>query len=265
MNNGGDAAEQVVRLYLEGFEVVARLSGAAAKNVGAMLFTAAKQENKTKGKARLTSMLKSGKPLRVFSIPYKDLPTFTKHAKQYGILYNVLRDRTNKSPDSEIDILVRAEDAAKIQRIVDRFDLTTVDKASIVSEAEKSIAERDAVGRERPTKSRGQNLFDETMGMTRNKEKNAPEKPSAAKTEKSPRLWRKSKRRDSRTDEGRAVFSEEKKPSVRAELQHYKSESKRLQEESRRNPERTQREEPIVPNGMTVHNQPTKKKHDKER
>ena len=30
MNNGGDAAEQVVRLSLEGFEVAARLSGSAA-------------------------------------------------------------------------------------------------------------------------------------------------------------------------------------------------------------------------------------------
>lgn len=265
MNSGGDAAEQVVRLYLEGFEVVARLSGAAAKNVGAMLFAIAKQDNKTKGKARLTSMLKSGKPLKVFSIPYKDLPTFTKHAKHYGILYNVLRDRTNKSPDSEIDILVRAEDAAKIQRIVDRFDLSTVDKASIISEAEKSIADREAVGRERPTKSRGQRLFEETMGVTGDKEKNAPENPSAAKTEKSPRSWRRSKRRDSRTDEGRAVFSEEKKPSVRAELQRYKRESRRLQEESRRNLERTQGEEPRVPNGMTVHRQPMNKKHDKER
>ena len=33
MNNGGDAAEQVVRLSLEGFEVAARLSGSAAKNI----------------------------------------------------------------------------------------------------------------------------------------------------------------------------------------------------------------------------------------
>ena len=32
MNNGGDAAEQVVRLSLEGFEVAAKLTGSAAKN-----------------------------------------------------------------------------------------------------------------------------------------------------------------------------------------------------------------------------------------
>lgn len=31
MTNGGDAAEQVVRLSLEGFEVAARLTGSAAK------------------------------------------------------------------------------------------------------------------------------------------------------------------------------------------------------------------------------------------
>ena len=38
MNNGGDAAEQIVRLSLEGFEVAARLSGSAAKNVAFFLF-----------------------------------------------------------------------------------------------------------------------------------------------------------------------------------------------------------------------------------
>ena len=31
MNNGGDAAEQVVRLSLEGFEGAAKLTGSAAK------------------------------------------------------------------------------------------------------------------------------------------------------------------------------------------------------------------------------------------
>ena len=33
MNPGGDAAEEVVRLYLEGFEVAARLTGSAANKL----------------------------------------------------------------------------------------------------------------------------------------------------------------------------------------------------------------------------------------
>ena len=85
MNNGGDAAEQIVRLSLEGFEVAAKLTGSAAKNVAVLLVSALKQEHKTKGKARLTNMLKSGKELKVFSVPNKDLKKFTEQAKKYGV------------------------------------------------------------------------------------------------------------------------------------------------------------------------------------
>ena len=138
MNNGGDAAEQVVRLSLEGFEVAARLSGSAAKNIALLLVSVLKQEQKTKGKARLTNMIKSGKELKVFSIPQKDLKKFTEQAKRYGVLYCVLRDK-NTIKNAPVDIIARAEDASKIQRIVERFELGKVDKASIVSEAVKSL------------------------------------------------------------------------------------------------------------------------------
>ena len=46
-----------------------------------------------------------------------------------------------------VDIIARAEDAAKIQRISDRFELGKVDKASIVSEAEKDVADREAAAK----------------------------------------------------------------------------------------------------------------------
>ena len=84
MNNGGDAAEQIVRLSLEGFEVAVRLTGSAAKNIAILLASVLKQEisqsNKTRGKARLTNMIKSGKELKVFSFQQKDLPKFTEQA-----------------------------------------------------------------------------------------------------------------------------------------------------------------------------------------
>ena len=57
MNTGGDAAEQVVRLSLEGFEVAAKLTGTAAKELTVLLVSVLKQEQKTKGKARLTNVL----------------------------------------------------------------------------------------------------------------------------------------------------------------------------------------------------------------
>lgn len=50
MNNGGDAAEQVVRLSLEGFEVAAKLTGSAAKNVALLLVSVLKQDSRPKAR-----------------------------------------------------------------------------------------------------------------------------------------------------------------------------------------------------------------------
>ena len=80
MNGSGDAAEQVVRLSLEGTEVVLKLTGTAAKNIAAALYTILKNKDKNKiaGHQRLTAMLKSGKELKVFSVGEKHLKQFTK-------------------------------------------------------------------------------------------------------------------------------------------------------------------------------------------
>lgn len=129
MNTGGEAAEQIVKMSLEGVEVAAKISGAGAKNITILLYSILKEEQKTKGKARLTNMLRSGKELKVFTVKNGDLKRFTQEAKKYGVLYCVLADRGNKDPNAEVDVIARAEDAAKINRIVERFNL---DRKSVV-------------------------------------------------------------------------------------------------------------------------------------
>ena len=204
MTNGGDAAEQVVRLSLEGFEVAAKLSGAAAKNIAVLLVSVLKQEQKTKGKARLTNMIKSGKELKVFSIPNKDLKKFTEQAKRYGVLYCVLRDKNTKGDNVPIDIIARAEDASKIQRIVERFEIGKVDKAGVITQAEQDKADREAVAREVPTKTKGEIIVEEAMGKPLQKEGQSHENPTVAKAEKSPPSERGSETKGSTTDRGTA-------------------------------------------------------------
>ena len=204
MNNGGDAAEQVVRLSLEGFEVAAKLTGSAAKNVALLLVSVLKQEQQTKGKARLTNMIKSGKELKVFSIPNKDLAQFTKQAKRYGVLYCVLRDKSAKGDDVPVDIIARAEDASKIQRIVERFEIGKVDKAGVITQAEQDKADREAVAREVPTKTKGEIIVEEAMGKPLQKEGQSHENPTVAKTEKSPPSERSSEISGTVTDRGTA-------------------------------------------------------------
>lgn len=185
MNNGGDAAEQVVRLSLEGFEVAAKLTGTAAKELTVLLISVLKQEQKTKGKARLTNMLKSGKELKVFSIPNKDLKTFTEQAKKYGVLYCVLKDKYNKDGNVPIDIIARAEDASKIQRIFDRFELGNVDKGSIVANAERALpSERNEWTKYRP--KREENASWKKQWVIRLRRKVSPTKTLRSQRRKKP-------------------------------------------------------------------------------
>ncbi len=136
----GDAAEQVVRMSLETGEVAVKLAGTGAKQLAILLYAILREQKKTKGKTRLTNMLRSGKELKVFAVKDTDLQFFCREAKKYGVLYCVLKDRD--ATDGITDIMVRAEDASKINRIFERFDLATVDMAEIRSEIERSRAEQ---------------------------------------------------------------------------------------------------------------------------
>lgn len=256
MNNGGDAAEQIVRLSLEGFEVAAKLSGSAAKNIALLLVTVLKQEQKTKGKARLTNMIKSGKELKVFSIPQKDLKKFTEQAKHYGVLYCVLRDKNTKGENVPVDIIARAEDASKIQRIVERFELGKVDKAAIVTQAEKDAAKREAVANEQPTKSKNEIITEEAVAKPMQKEEQTQTNPTAAKTDKNPPSRQDSEPVDMQSDKG-TVKSMERKLSVKEKLDRYKAEARQQKEAERSVPE-VSKEKPKTPqkNGQTVHKQP---------
>ena len=263
MNTGGDAAEQIVRMSLEGFEVAAKLTGAGAKNIAVLLYSILKEEQKTKGKARLTSMLRSGKELKVFTVKNEDLKRFTQEAKKYGVLYCVLADRKNKDPQAEVDVIARAEDASKISRIVERFDLASVDTASIVTEAEKS---RDAKGTKdgQPEpdigveeKAEKDKLLDALMGKPVQKEENAPN-PSVAKTEKSP-LSEPTSEQPRKSAEG-ATMTKDEKPSVREELRKIKK--SRREQEADASPTRGREKSPdrAKPAGKTEHKQPQRKK-----
>ena len=105
MYNSGDAAEQIVRISLEGTEVALKLTGSAAKNIAAMIYAVLKNrdKNKTKGRQRLTAMLKSGKELKVFTVSEEHLKQFAAEAKRYGVVYCALRGK-EKSADGMVDI-----------------------------------------------------------------------------------------------------------------------------------------------------------------
>ena len=139
MNQGGDAAEQIVRMSLNGAEVALKLTGAGAKELAILLASAISKAfsgKKVRGKTRLKSMLKNEKALKVFAVNDKDLKKFCKEAKKYGVLYCVLKNK--KAKDGMTDILVRGQDAAKINRIFERFNLASVNRADVENQVERN-------------------------------------------------------------------------------------------------------------------------------
>ena len=180
MSYSGDAAEQVVRLSLETGEVAVKLAGEGAKQLAILLYAILREQKKTKGKTRLTNMLRSGKELKVFAVKDSDLQLFCREAKKYGVLYCVLKDRD--ATDGITDIMVRAEDASKINRIFERFNLATVDMAEIRSEIERSRQEQQAEVPEAPaaaepmTEQEVDELLDAMLSPPQEGELPAPER-----------------------------------------------------------------------------------------
>lgn len=216
MNYGGDAAEQVVRMSLEGVEVAARITGNGAKNIALLLAAVLKEEQKTKGKARLTNMLKSGKELKVYTIQNQDLKKFSEEAKRYGVLYCVLKDKNDKSDTAVVDVIARAEDASKIQRITERFQLATVDTATVMG----GVRDKDTMfpARQTPVKDKlNIDKADDELEMIGRD--GAKWDPSPAKTEKSP-LSEPNSRQESRSNGSATGLSS--RPSVREKLDDYK-------------------------------------------
>ena len=142
MNTGADAADQIVKMSLEGVEVAAKITGAGAKELAVLLCALLNDQSQTSGKARLGNMLRSGKELKVFAGKTEDLKKFCEAAKQYGVLYCVLKDKN--ATDGLTDIMVRAEDASKINRIFERFQLATVDVGQIQQELERLYGQQAA-------------------------------------------------------------------------------------------------------------------------
>jgi hypothetical protein len=274
-------------MSLEVGEAALKITGAGAKQLAVILYAIMKEQKKTKGRARLETLVRSGKPLTVYSVKESDLKQFVARAKRYGILYCAVRNPRG-SKDGMVDVVVKEEDAPRINRIVERFKFASVSEAAeIKDEIEKSreassgktrldtgkpkqkgepSQEQKAMSgkspaapqQERPEKSQEDRLMDELFGESVKKE-GKQQNPSLAKTEKS-RLSEPISVRPDKTAEGTSKLyapSVPKKPSVRKELKEIQAarkkeaEGKAQETVSKEKPSRTR---------QTQHTQPQNRK-----
>lgn len=181
MSTSGDAAEQVVRISLDGVGMLLRFAGEDARSLTKMLIRELKKPHRTKGKASLWQMMKQKKPISVFEIRASDLRRFCEAAKKYGVMYHVLKEKNS----DKCDILVRAEDASKVNRIFERFEIGANNTAHILSELERTLKhQKQEPERTEPEKSPEARFVEELL-RTPQKEKAQSNNPSLAGVERS--------------------------------------------------------------------------------
>ena len=152
MEAAGQATDQVIKVTMDGVEYLLRLSGRAATHSAAMLMALGKmalESHESRGAQRLSTMLKSGKELTVFSVSETRLKEFGQEAKRYGITFCALKDK--EVQDGVVDLLVRSEDAPKINRIMERYGM---DALAEDAQPVQETAERPTTGRRQERRPR---------------------------------------------------------------------------------------------------------------
>lgn len=252
MNTSGEAADQVMKMMLNGTEVLIKLTGTGAKNAAVLLYSMARQQKKTKGSARLESMLRSGKPLKVYTFKADDLPKFKEVAKQYGILYTILKEKDKT--DGVFDVMVRAEDESKIARITERFNLAQVDVATLRAEIVKEQEEKKENDQEaqnppeaeHPEKDDSEKLADEMLAKPIKREEPTVENPTAARSDKSPKenpeVLSERSSEPSSPQSDRSMVKEgkaDRKPSVKKKIEDIKKEREDKKKDAPKAPDKS--------------------------
>ena len=173
MINGGETADRMVEYSLRFGEMAVRLSGRATMSLVNYLTALSKDNKKTKGKTRLIRMLKDGKELKVFQINTGQLHDFAQLAKKYGILFTALRDK--KNPDGLTDLMVKAEDASKVSRALERLKIASYDVGEIKATLEHDKAKAN------PTQGRKNDFLSGLSSPGKDESGTTDDRPSVRK------------------------------------------------------------------------------------
>lgn len=124
---GGDAADEFVRIMLNGTEVAIRLTGSAAKNLAALLIAWSKNEKKVFGKTSMMKLLKSGEQLHVLTnMPVEQYKEFRRLAGK-KVLYAPFVNK--RKGDSKLDVVLSEKSLPLINHILKRIGYGSVEQA----------------------------------------------------------------------------------------------------------------------------------------
>lgn len=138
----GEAADEFVRIMLNGTEVAVKLTGSAAKNLAALLIAWSKNEKKVYGKTSMMRLLRSGDELQVLSLnkeQYQQFKTMAKKKVLYAPFINNLAD------DGKIDVVISSKSIPIVNYILKKIGYGEVTKEQ---EQTEEIKKKDTPSRQ---------------------------------------------------------------------------------------------------------------------
>lgn len=122
---GGEAADELVRIVLNGTEVAIKLTGSAAKNLAALLIAWSKKEKKVYGKTTMMKLLRSGDELQVLSLNREQYAQFKEMARK-KVLYAPFLN--TKSDDGKVDVVISGKSVPLVNFILKKIGYGEVEK-----------------------------------------------------------------------------------------------------------------------------------------
>ena len=190
MNTSGETADLMAKEAIKMTETAVKLTALGVKNLAAIVMALANDDGKTEGIAKLKQMLKTGKQLCIMQIKEADLKKFNTEAKNYGIMYRPVADKTNDN--GLCDVIAFQDDIPRLNYIMEKLGY--------------SATEHDIEPETHPDKT---------------KDENSKKRPSRAeRTSKNPHGSK------SISLEGTAKTGNGTKPSVRKKIEDIKADLK---------------------------------------
>ena len=119
MNTSGEVADLMAKEAIQMTESAVKLTALGVKNLAAIVMALANDDGKTEGVAKLKQMLKTGKQLCIMHIKEADLKKFNAEAKNYGIMYRPVADKTNDN--GLCDVIAFQDDIPRLNYIMEKL------------------------------------------------------------------------------------------------------------------------------------------------
>ena len=225
MNTSGEVADLMAKEAIQMTESAVKLTALGVKNLAAIVMALANDDGKTEGVAKLKQMLKTGKQLCIMQIKEADLKKFNAEAKNYGIMYRPVADKTNDN--GLCDVIAFQDDIPRLNYIMEKLGYSATEH-----EIEPEVPEQTEVTSDNTKDENSKNRLSRAERTTENPHGN--KSISFEDTAKTGNGTKPSVRK--KIEDIKADLEEKKKPAPEKEkaIQHKQPQQKKRKKKNRK-------------------------------